>query len=53
MPSGVSTNAYAYDPRTNTWSTLASMSTPRGSLAAATGPDGRIYAVGGVQLRPR
>jgi len=37
----------AYDPHTDIWSAAASMSTPRDSLAAATGPDGRIYAIGG------
>jgi len=29
------------------WTTVASMSTARDRLAAATGPDGRIYAIGG------
>jgi N-acetylneuraminic acid mutarotase len=37
----------AYDPRTNTWSTAPSLSAPRAGLAAVTGPDGRIYLVGG------
>jgi YVTN family beta-propeller protein len=37
----------AYDPTTDTWTTVASMSSPRALLAAATGPDGRIYAIGG------
>ena len=31
-----------------TWTVEASMPTPRGMLAAATGPDGRIYALGGL-----
>src|SRR5205085_3667898 len=35
-------------PATNTWASLAPMPTGRGGLAAATGPDGRIYAIGGV-----
>jgi N-acetylneuraminic acid mutarotase len=39
----------AYDPATNTWSTVASLPTPRDSLAAVTGPDGRIYATGGCR----
>jgi N-acetylneuraminic acid mutarotase len=40
----------AYDPQTNTWTRVASMSTPRWELAAAIGPNGRIYAIGGVAL---
>jgi N-acetylneuraminic acid mutarotase len=36
-----------YDPSTNRWSTAAPMPTPRADLAATTGPDGRIYAIGG------
>jgi len=34
--------------RVNSWSKLPNMPTPRGYLAAATGPDGRIYAIGGT-----
>ncbi len=34
-------------PTTNTWTTAASMPTAREDLAAATGSDGRIYAIGG------
>jgi MYXO-CTERM domain-containing protein len=37
----------AYDPRTNVWVALPSMPTPRDSLAAAAGPDGHLYALGG------
>lgn len=37
----------AYDPRTNTWTGVAPMPTPRLQLAATTGRDGRIYALGG------
>ena len=41
----------AYSPSSgsssNTWTTVASMPTPRTALAAAVGPDGRIYAIGG------
>jgi N-acetylneuraminic acid mutarotase len=37
----------AYDPQSDSWTPVASMSTPRAQLAAATGPDGRIYAIGG------
>jgi len=40
----------AYDPETDTWTPVASMSTPRSRLAAATGLDGRIYAIGGQGL---
>jgi N-acetylneuraminic acid mutarotase len=39
----------AYDTSTNTWTTLASMpGGGRTNLAGAVGPDGRIYAIGGV-----
>lgn len=39
----------AYDTRTNTWTTLASMpGGGRTNVAGATGPDGRIYAIGGI-----
>lgn len=37
----------AYAPETNTWAELAPMPTARDELAAVTGPDGRIYAIGG------
>jgi len=37
----------AYNPAMNTWTAVASLPTARGDLAAATGPDGRIYAIGG------
>jgi N-acetylneuraminic acid mutarotase len=40
--------AEAYDPVTNSWTTKASMPTPREDLAAATAPDGRIFAFGGL-----
>ena len=33
---------------TNTWTTVAPRQPPRADLAAATGPDGRLYAIGGV-----
>jgi N-acetylneuraminic acid mutarotase len=36
-----------YDPRTNTWTTKASMPTARWFLAGALGRDGKIYAIGG------
>ncbi|HEV3085290.1 MAG TPA: kelch repeat-containing protein, partial [Gemmataceae bacterium] len=38
----------AYTVATNTWTTVASMPTPRQLLAAAVGPDGLIYAIGGA-----
>src|SRR5207249_2121084 len=34
----------AYNPASNSWSTLAPMPTARGYLAAVAGADGRIYA---------
>jgi len=37
----------AYTPSTNTWATVAKMSTRRNGLAAVAGADGRIYAIGG------
>ena len=37
-----------YDPATNRWQTRHPMPTARRHLGAATGPDGRIYAVGGI-----
>jgi N-acetylneuraminic acid mutarotase len=42
------TTVEAYAPATNTWTVLASLPTPRQLLAAAVGPDGRIYAIGGA-----
>ncbi len=37
----------AFDPATETWETLPPMPTPRENCAAALGPDGRIYVIGG------
>ena len=37
----------AYNPATNVWTVVASLPTSRSSLAAATGKDGTIYAIGG------
>jgi hypothetical protein len=37
-----------YDPSTHVWSPVAPMPTARGAARAATGPDGRIYAIGGL-----
>jgi len=36
-----------YDPILDSWSTAAPMLTARTRLAAVTGPDGKIYAIGG------
>ena len=38
---------YGYSPKRNIWIAEPSMPTAREYLAAATGPDGRIYALGG------
>ncbi len=38
----------AYNPATNTWKTCAPLNTPRAELTAVTGPDGSIYALGGM-----
>jgi protein kinase-like protein/Kelch motif protein len=37
----------AYDPLKDIWTDVLPMPTPRAWLAAATAPDGRIYAIGG------
>jgi hypothetical protein len=37
----------AYNPVTDSWSSVTPMPTARGGLATAVGGDGRIYAVGG------
>ena len=37
----------AYDPATDTWVEVGSLASPRMGLAAAAGPDGRVYAFGG------
>ena len=47
FPSRVEAYVEAYDPGTDTWTTVAPMATARASLAAAVGPDGTIYAFGG------
>ncbi len=38
----------AYNPTTNTWASLSELPDPAWELAAAGGPDGRVYAIGGV-----
>lgn len=40
-------SSHSPNPKTNSWSRVASLPTPRADLQAVTGPDGRIYAVGG------
>jgi N-acetylneuraminic acid mutarotase len=47
---GILDTVEAYTLSTNTWSTVAPMPTARHRLAAATGPDGRIYAIGGFDI---
>ncbi|MEX2177751.1 MAG: kelch repeat-containing protein [Gemmatimonadaceae bacterium] len=42
------TEAAVYDPSTNTWTVIAPMPLERSSFAMATGPSGRIYAIGGA-----
>src|SRR5262245_42931106 len=43
------TNAVrVYDPGHDAWAEASPIPTPRGSPAAAVGPDGKIYVVGGV-----
>jgi len=39
-----------YDPSTNVWSSAPPMPTARTGLAAVTGLDGRIYAIGGSNV---
>jgi N-acetylneuraminic acid mutarotase len=39
---------FAYNPSTNSWTTLAAMPASLYDLAAATGTDGTIYAIGGA-----
>ncbi|MEX2206808.1 MAG: hypothetical protein WEF50_11325 [Myxococcota bacterium] len=41
------TRTEVYDPATNSWSDRAPIPTPRMSLSAAAGRDGRIYVIGG------
>src|SRR5207253_3887182 len=44
---GLTNFVQAFSPATNTWQLVANLPTPRANLAAATGTDGRIYAIGG------
>ena len=45
---GVLASAEVYDPSTNQWTAIASMAHARYLHALVTGPDGRIYAIGGL-----
>jgi N-acetylneuraminic acid mutarotase len=40
-------NVYSYSPSTNAWTTLAPMPETCNGMAAATGPNGLVYVVGG------
>jgi N-acetylneuraminic acid mutarotase len=51
MSDGCGAQVEAYAPNAGTWSLIASMKTIRADLAAVTGPDGRIYAIGGDTSR--
>jgi N-acetylneuraminic acid mutarotase len=44
---GAQNTVQAYDPAADTWTTRAGMPTARYGLAAAPGPDGLLYAIGG------
>jgi N-acetylneuraminic acid mutarotase len=41
---------YAYDTTTNTWATKHQLNASRFLLAATTGPDGTVYAIGGASI---
>ncbi len=43
------TSAEVYDPATNSWSQITHPNHTREGLCAATGSDGRIYAIGGIE----
>lgn len=45
---GILSTVEKYSPSTNTWTTVASMPTARGGLAAAADTQGNIYAIGGI-----
>jgi virginiamycin B lyase len=46
--SGTLTTMEVFDPTANVWTTAPSMPAGRFGLAAAAGPDGLIYAMGGI-----
>jgi N-acetylneuraminic acid mutarotase len=41
-----------FDPSTELWTYVAELNTARSLLAAVTGPDGKIYAIGGSNASP-
>ena len=41
-----------YEPANDAWTTAAPLPSPRAMLAAVTGPDGLIYAIGGYVQNP-
>ncbi|GAB2963491.1 hypothetical protein GCM10027048_35620 [Hymenobacter coalescens] len=48
IPGTTSTNAcYRYNPATNAWTSIASIPSYSFQAKASTGPDGRIYVIGG------
>jgi N-acetylneuraminic acid mutarotase len=44
----ISTSAYLYDPGTDSWSTVASMGTPRDEHTATLLPSGKVLVAGGI-----
>ena len=42
----------AYNPTTNTWASLSELPDPAWLPAAVGGPDGRVYAIGGLNSDP-
>jgi hypothetical protein len=52
LPSTILATVEAYDPATNTWSTMAPMPTPRYNLTAVVVADGSIYTLGGDAYLP-
>jgi serine/threonine protein kinase/N-acetylneuraminic acid mutarotase len=53
LPPKSAASAKPPEPLPTTWKSLASMPTARSLLAAVTGPDGRIYAIGGENASGR
>jgi N-acetylneuraminic acid mutarotase len=45
---GLLSTVEAYDPRTNSWTSLASLPLPLALSGAVLGPDGQIYVIGGL-----
>jgi hypothetical protein len=40
----------AYTPKSNNWATVASLNNAGSWISTALGPDGRIYALGGLTV---